>query len=381
MTETFHLAAVGDIMLGDHPVRLGHGVRSTIEKKGNQFIFSEMGSLFSNNDIVFGNLEVVHSDIGRIENRIDSVEFRGNPNSLSMLSHAGFNVLGVANNHCMEHGLACFEASVKSVKDNKIFVSGYKEQNNLCNPYIKHINKVKVILLSYSLRPENYYTKGEVPYSFIHEHDLINEIIRFKDQADVLILSLHWGEEFMDYPSPKQVRLAHALIDSGVNLILGHHPHVLQGVERYKQGVIAYSLGNFVFDMWQRKTRESVIFKAVITKQGDIAFDSIPVFINDGYQPVPLGKKNKKDIVLQMQNLSDKIGYMFKDIVLWTDLRLQERELEYQKKAAHETLLHRLGNYVFFIKNFYRYKPTIIFYSLKRSIKRRLSEIFKFATP
>lgn len=375
MTELIRVVAVGDLMLGDHPVRIGNGVRSTIEKMGDKFLFSKIHKLLNGYDIVFGNLEVVHSDIGLIQDRIDSVEFRGTPDSLPILKDAGFNVLGVANNHCMEHGLNCFNENLDLLNKNGIFASGYKKLNNLCNPYIKCHNGVKVLLLSYSLRPENYCKKGDVPYSFISDQDLVQEVVKFKNKADVFILSLHWGEEFIDYPSPRQVNLAHNLIDNGVNLILGHHPHVLQGIEKYNHGIIAYSLGNFVFDMWQRKTRESLLFRAILSKHGVVNFDIIPILINKFYQPVPLENTDRHEAIRKINILKDNIITKYNNIKLWPASKIEKHELEYQEKASRETLLHRIGNYLFFIVNFYKYKPVIIYKSLLRSFSRRLNEI------
>jgi hypothetical protein len=83
--------------------------------------------------------------------------------------------------------------------------------------------------------------------------------------APVKIVSIHWGDEYSHYPSPEQIELAHRLVDHGACLVLGHHPHVVQGVESYRNAVIAYSLGNFIFDMdWSERTRSSILLKAEI---------------------------------------------------------------------------------------------------------------------
>lgn len=81
-------------------------------------------------------------------------------------------------------------------------------------------------------------------------------------------MSLHWGNEYIHYPSISQIKLAHKIIDAGIDIIIGHHPHVIQPVERYKNGVIFYSLGNFLFDMlWSKKVRHGMIAKIKFDKE------------------------------------------------------------------------------------------------------------------
>lgn len=368
------IGAVGDIMLGDHPVRIGHGVRSTIRKNGNDFLFAEFPNFLKEYDIVFGNLEVVHSDIGLIPSKIESAEFRGSPESLSILSDAGFNVLGVANNHCVEHGITCFKDMIQNLTRNKIFPLGIKSDDYICFPYLKNINGIRTLLLSYSLRPENYLKREDVPYSKISETELLDEVAKFKNLADFVIISLHWGEEFMDFPSPSQICLAHKLIDNGVNLILGHHPHVLQGIEKYKHGIIAYSLGNFVFDMWQKKTRETM-FLSVHFSDGIIEFERFPFFISEKYQPIFLIGKDKDVAIKKFNKLDNKIFEKYGNFNLLNKEVFDKEEAKYQKLAKRATLIHRLGNYVFFIMNIYKYNITIIWQSFKRSFMRRISEM------
>jgi poly-gamma-glutamate synthesis protein (capsule biosynthesis protein) len=102
------------------------------------------------------------------------------------------------------------------------------------------------------------------------------EKARERDSADVVIVSFHWGEEKAEYPETSQVRFAHAVVRAGADLIIGHHPHVLQGVERFKQGVIVYSLGHFVFGGNALDTYDTAVFQAEFA--GDsVSYSFIPV--------------------------------------------------------------------------------------------------------
>lgn len=373
--EVITFTAVGDIMLGEHPVRLGNGVRSHIEKLGGEYLFSKVVTLWNDSDIVFGNLEVALSDIGLIKGRLESEEFRGSTNSIPLLKEAGFNVLGISNNHCMEHGINAFQETTDLLQGHGIFVAGLKGQDSRCIPYEIIINNIKVFLLSYSLRSENYYKGGLIPYTLASENQIIEEVRYFKIKSDFLIVSLHWGEEFMDYPSPEHVIFAHKLVDTGANLIIGHHPHVLQGVEKYKNSVIVYSLGNFVFDMWQKKTRKTVIFKAKFSKQGISSVELIPIHINDFFQPEPLISKLREYFLYEIEKLDNLILTNYKNIDNCTNKDIELMEKQYLKLAYKKTIQHRIGNYLYFLAHIYRYKPSIIVLSLTRSFLRRLEEL------
>jgi poly-gamma-glutamate capsule biosynthesis protein CapA/YwtB (metallophosphatase superfamily) len=118
--------------------------------------------------------------------------------------------------------------------------------------------------------------------------------------ADRVIVSLHWGIEYMPIPAPSQIDIAHGIIDAGSSVVLGHHPHVLQGIEEYNGAVIAYSLGNFVFSTWLPETRSSVILSISLDKEGPVKFDIVPVIINGEWQPVPVSGDEAQKIMDQI---------------------------------------------------------------------------------
>ena len=101
-------------------------------------------------------------------------------------------------------------------------------------------------------------------------------------------MSVHWGTEYRSIPDERQVDMARFMIDAGADIVIGHHPHVVQPVERYRQGIILYSLGNFVFDQHTRPgTREGVIARVIIEKGQLKGVSTLPVFIGKGWQPIP----------------------------------------------------------------------------------------------
>lgn len=115
---------------------------------------------------------------------------------------------------------------------------------------------------------------------------IVEEVRAARRQAHLVIVSLHWGIEYARYPQEEQRRLAHRLIDAGACLVLGHHPHTPQPLERYHRGVIAYSLGNFVFDATRPRARTGALLRCTLTVAGVRAAQLIPVVIHRG-QPRP----------------------------------------------------------------------------------------------
>lgn len=376
MSEDIRLIAVGDIMLGDHPVRFGHGVRSMTQALGAKQLFSNAQEILADGEIIFGNIESVLSDIGLIAGKLQSEEFRGSPSIIPILHETGFNVVSFSNNHCMEHGLDAFWDTVRHMREHNIFPAGIRGNDGHCLPYETNIRGTKVMILSISLRPENYHV-GSVPYA--HQEDfskVLNEVKRYRGQSDVLIVSLHWGHEYMDYPSPKQILLAHRLVDeAGVNLILGHHPHVLQAVEQYRDSVIAYSLGNFASDIWQRQTRESMVLKAMLSKNGISSFNLVPIHINDAFQPEPLSSQMTQHFVIRMHELENLLKGKFLTQDLNDENLIERLESDYIGLARRKELLHRLSSYSYFIRNIHKFQFSIISQSLMRSLSRRFEPL------
>jgi len=378
MSDAIKLVAVGDIMLGDHPVTFGHGVKSMIEKSGGESPFTKVSHLLRGNDIVFGNVEVVLSDQGLVPGNLVSEEFRGSPRFGPMFAEAGFNVVGFSNNHCMEHGEAAFWDTVQVLRANGMQVAGLADPNGCCKPVTMSVNGLQVIVLSYSLCPENYHKGPSVPYAHQQNFDeVLSEVISFRGQADLLLLSLHWGYEYIEYPSPKQVQLAHRLVDeAGVDVIIGHHPHVLQAVERYRDAVIVYSLGNFVFDMWQRPTRNSMAFQASISKGGQIDYNLVPLWINDKRQPeTQSGAGGDSIFPNKMSQLYDLLDKHCLEHDLSNRELMDDLERGYMKLIRAKELSHRLSSYTYFLMNIHRYRPLIIVQSVLRSVQRRTGSV------
>ncbi len=115
--------------------------------------------------------------------------------------------------------------------------------------------------------------------------NLENAVKNARENTDWVIISFHWGEEYRQQPTNRQKLLAYSTIDFGADIIIGHHPHIVQPLEYYKEKPIFYSIGNFLFDqLWSRETREGMVGKIIIEKDKIKEIQMIPIYINDQYQ-------------------------------------------------------------------------------------------------
>ncbi len=275
--DAIHFTAVGDILLS-------RGVSEKIDKEGFGYPYNHVKDLFANKDIVFGNLECpIYEGKGAAYKRRDLI-FKASSENAAFLKRAGFNILNLANNHTMDYKSDGLISTMEILNEQNIkFFGAGKNYSEARKPLIIDKKDSSIGFLGYSIFP---------PEGFIFSEDkadvarvgnnLENEIKMAKKQCDFLVVSFHWGNEYHFYPSENQKQLAYQAIDSGADLILGHHPHVLQGIEKYMDKYIFYSLGNFIFDKQiQKGTDESIIVDIVI-KDDDIEnIRLIPVKIID----------------------------------------------------------------------------------------------------
>lgn len=360
MTVPTRVCAVGDIWFGDHPVRIGHGVRSSLQRRGTDNFFSPVADFFGGADIRFGNLESVLSDKGLEMSSLRSSEMRGFPGCIDPLLRVNFNVLNVANNHMMQHGIEAFEETIRLLTHSGIGVVGI-DGNETTSELILDIHGETIIFLGYSLHREDYY-KDTPPYSLRASYsDVLAEVREIRrNRTGTIICSLHWGSEFVPFPGGEQVALGRELINAGVTLVLGHHPHVLQRIESYGSGLIAYSLGNFVFDLWPSDTRRSAILHVDLVNGRVVHHHITPIFINSHFQPVP-ATGDIADLIRKRTHHSPSLSP-----------HIEPGGRQYEDIAKDYSASFRWSSYRYFISNLWRYTPTMIVQSVSRTLGRRI---------
>ena len=265
------LKIIGDINFSDGYFDRGQGVGTSISRGGNPFLRLNRNK----KDFWIGNFECVASNSEIKKPFIVSTEV------LDKVDHMDF--YSIANNHVMQNGEECYKVLCKYLEDRRIpYAGSLSKKSNI----IEHQNK-KIGILSFSQRPDNF-TKNPL-YWHLPEYKEIENEIKNLYSTDFKIAYIHWGYEFINYPNIDQIQLAHWLVDNGIDLVIGTHPHVAQGYEIYKNKHIFYSLGNAVFNMPWEPTKYGLMVNVdfsdelptISTSQLKIGKDFFPSIVED----------------------------------------------------------------------------------------------------
>lgn len=242
------ILAFGDVMLGRH-------VRTLMDINGMDYPFRNIGDL-KGADFVHANLE------GPIKEQYvrtgKAIEFRFKPDIVWPLKDSGINIVSIANNHALDQGWTGREDTKKHLNIAGVRYFGHPKNEIEDNAYITEVAGKKFAFVGFD----------DVVYKI--DGDKARELIsRLDKEVDYVIVSVHWGVEYVHTPTERKVNFAHDWIDNGADLIIGHHPHVVQTMEIYKGVPVFYSLGNFVFDQyWSSDTQEGLAFGIEINDDG-----------------------------------------------------------------------------------------------------------------
>ncbi len=240
---TFTLGFVGDLMLARR-------VEALMHSEGAGYPFEHVLPLFEGIDLLVGNLEGTFTDVGTPLAKY--YLFRTDPALATSLTDAGFSAVSLANNHATDYGIDGLARTLRALSDASVrsFGAGMTEDAARAPLIFAGFVAPSIAFLGYSTVGETIFAAGDqggVAHGSVETIEA--DVSDARDRADVVIVSLHSGTEYDHQPSQTQRTLARAAIDAGASVVVGHHPHVLQPWERYKDGVILYSLGNFVFDL------------------------------------------------------------------------------------------------------------------------------------
>lgn len=277
--KKIHLVFVGDIMLSRQ-------IGKIIETNDPTYPFSLIKSYIESADIAFANLENPVSVRGLNQGSIYS--FRAKPETLKGLKFAGFDIVSIANNHMFDWGMEAFVDTIDNLSAESIkFVGGAKRIEETRMPVIFEESGEKICYLAYTQFAPRNTSYGTPGMAFLNKQSVIADINSSKKQGcSTIIISLHWGNEYEIRYSPEQKEIARELVLAGANIIIGHHPHVLQEIEEYEGGLIAYSLGNFIFDQnFSEDTKKSLILNVYIENGKIVSFKTIPIRFTENFQP------------------------------------------------------------------------------------------------
>ncbi|MBW5445015.1 CapA family protein [Cohnella sp. CFH 77786] len=295
------MAFVGDILPASSVARL-------LEKNGYDYPYRAVSGLLQSADIAAGNLESAITDRGTPEKNKQYL-YRGSALALPAIREAGFDVLSLANNHTLDYGWVGLQDTMDALDDNQIhhMGSGNDDQEAFTPAYVE-AQGITVAFIGVSHVVPNVSWKADRNHPGVAETynptRAIAAIREAKNNADIVVVMVHWGDEYTDKPIAEQTNNGRKFIDAGADLVIGSHPHVLQGFEAYKGKWIAYSLGNFVFSATKSpKSAETGVLIAECGKDGSCALTLHPMLAQNA-QPAPMDEQAGKALLARLSAVS-----------------------------------------------------------------------------
>ena len=272
----FRATFVGDIMMGRSIEQIG-------KYYGYNSLFKNVSYVWQGSDTVLCNLEsTIIDDVKEYTNKKKTSNIYASSNSLTALKETGFNLISLANNHTTNYGNKGLKNTLNELKENNLEYIGAGENLEDASKYnLKEVNGIKVAIIAISDKIlENSTAKEQTAGVFTTNYSEYPLVVgKAKTEADIVIAYTHWGESYTHNVTNSQKELAHNLINSGADIVIGTHQHTLQTVEKYNNGIILYGIGNFVFDEGWNFTKESTLVNFLVNENGNFALELVPIYI------------------------------------------------------------------------------------------------------
>lgn len=302
------LSSAGDCTIGTDPSFDRNTSLPTIVRAHDNdysYLFKNVAPIFQKDDITIVNLETTFTNA--TERAMKTFTFKSPPEFSKALILGSIEGVNISNNHTRDYLDKGFNDTISTLKENKI---NYFGENN---KWIKEFNGVKFGFLGY--------TGWEYSDKLIDK--LKKDIDGLKAENCVIVINFHWGEENSYHPNSIQKSIAHYAIDQGADLVIGHHPHVVQGIEKYKDKFICYSLGNFCFGGNSNPSdKDTFVLQAKFSFNNNnlinysvraIPFSISSVNYKNDYCPTPLEGASKERVLKKINNLSSSLGFQVSD--------------------------------------------------------------------
>jgi gamma-polyglutamate biosynthesis protein CapA len=310
---------------------------------------------------VLCNLECVLSDVGWRRHSLRSLHMRGHPKTAEFLARWGITTAHVANNHILEHGLEAATDTVRRLERVGIRPVGGGRNGDFQGGIVAERIDLgaggSLAVVAACILNERYAPMAD-------PNDILHCVRAHAAKGHLVLVSLHWGEEFMDRPSLRQRALAKALLDAGALLVVGHHPHVVQGVSSGDGGLVAYSLGDFIFDGEYEETMWSIILSLQVAAGRVVAWECVPLVKGEDFRPRFATSSRKTQLVAEIARRHELATRDVADPECYCR--------EYEKEAAHLQADSRHALWASIARSFLRYRPIYWPQLAWRPIQRRL---------
>jgi poly-gamma-glutamate capsule biosynthesis protein CapA/YwtB (metallophosphatase superfamily) len=302
-TARWTLCAVGD-------VNLGGDMSPILSANGFGYVWTGVSDKLRASTLTFANLECTMSNRGeQVQGK--TFTFRGDPAALGALKEAGVDVVSQANNHARDFGATALVDSLGYLDQNGIKHCGAGvDYASAHQPAYLDAEGLRVAFLAYDdIGYGGWYADTNYPgvCDATETARIVADVVAAKANADIVVVSFHWGTERKYTPDASQTNLAVLAIDNGADVVLGHHPHVDQGFQFYKGKLIANSLGNFVFSPGSTEGHYSMLTELSMDASGFTGGKAWPVYINNG-RPGIVGGAEGSNQISQVAGLSQQLG-------------------------------------------------------------------------
>ncbi len=343
------LAAIGD-------VGLVGTARTRAARDGGASAFAALAPQFAAADLAFANLEFPVGERAWVKpGRSD--EFFHDHDVPRWLAAAGVRVVSLANNHMMDCGERGLRATLEACRAAGLVAVGAGETLDAARvPASFEVRGHRVRVLAYGATSQDAAGPATPGIAPLDAALVAADVARWRPETDLLVVSAHWGSMYVDYPPPRVIELARAIADAGADVVLGHHPHVLQGVERRGRTTVLYSLGDAVFNcragdfhaQVAAETRlESGVF-TVLAADAGAGVEVAPTRLDDdGFPSVPTGPEADAQAA-RLRELSAGLGDAAKAFAAEAAPRLLQYELQslgtYLRQGRWDRIVKLLGS-------------------------------------
>ncbi len=302
---TIRIAAVGDINYDRSPAYI---IRTTGDLA---YPLSRVAHIFEAADYTIANLETALGDVG--EPAAKRYPFRSPPETAESLAIGGVDLVSLANNHAMDYGAEALLQGIDLLHAAGVAtVGGGADESASHAPHIAEINGLKVAFLGYvnvtveaitNFDTQSWSATADAPgLAWGDPARITADVAAIRPEVDLVVVILHSGYEYIEEPSEAQVAAARAAVDAGADLVVGHHAHILQGIHRYNDGVIAYGLGNFLFNI--DGPPETAILNVWLDQNGVRQLELLPAIIQEHGQPRLAEPEEAKPILSRVYYLT-----------------------------------------------------------------------------
>ncbi|MBM7713381.1 poly-gamma-glutamate synthesis protein (capsule biosynthesis protein) [Bacillus thermophilus] len=304
--EEITISMVGDNSFGTYPEAPEHLQFDYVFEKNNgdnQYVYKNSLPWFHSDDYTVINAESAFTTETKAQQKMWRI--KSHPKYAAFLPASGIEAANLANNHTMDYFEAGYHDTLKAFEEQDVAVF------NEGMPLIVNIKDIETVFLGYDYR----YRKSADTYL----HNIIKDVKKYKRKDNLVIVNMHWGIEYKQTPVAYQTKFGRAALDAGADIIVGHHPHCLQSIEKYNGKYIIYSMGDYAFGADPTlKSRETAIFRLTFAKEnGSVVTKGLriaPALENsnnseteNNYQPLPVFGEKAKEIVDELTRISTLI--------------------------------------------------------------------------